>query len=127
MYVCLALKPCLLNWIDLVFLVKHTDCIMKQAAQMKKNFTYLVKYFMGTSESWDFPAATRSEMRQKHFIFDKWDFVFLWNLFISKVSYKELSQFELSFSINDVRSEGGSQNQLFSKWLVNQRLRVEMH
>lgn len=128
MYVCLSLKPCLINWIDLGFLVKHIKRIMKQAAQIKKNISPILSNIsLGPlkADTSLLPPALKGE--QKHFIFDKWDLIFSLKPFHFQDALWEVSPFGLSFPVNDVDSEGGSQSQLFSKWFVNQRLKEEIH
>lgn len=76
---------CWINWIDLVFLVKHIDCIMKQAAQMKRNISHIL-----SNISWGPLKADTSlvppdlKWEQKHFIFDKWDVVFFWTFLLPR-------------------------------------------
>lgn len=62
---------------------------MKQAAQIKKNISHILSNIsLGPLKAGISLLPPDLKWEQKHFIFDKWDFVFLWNLFISKMSYE---------------------------------------
>ena len=69
MYVCLSPKPCLISWIDLfIFLMKHINCIMKQATQMKKKTkTFHVSWQVFHEDLWRliFPFCCQSWNEKK--------------------------------------------------------------
>lgn len=115
MYVFLSPKPCLINWIDLVFLMKHIDCIMKQAAQRKKK-TFHISCQIFHGDLWRLVPFCHQIWNEK----ESTSFLRSGTLFFSEPFYLqdvlgELSQFGQSFPINAGQCEGGSWRQLISQ------------